>query len=248
IEDPVRAGRKRLGQFAEENRRGLGGAAMRSKNGQPAFSLLELLVTIAVVGVLAGLLLAAVQQARGAAQRLECQNNLKQLGLALHSYHDRHAVLPPGYVSAVGTDGSDLGPGWGWAAHLLADLDATNLWRAVLFDVEIGSPANRAARTGGTSGFRGPSDGRTGTLLLTGRPIDVARANYVALFGSGELTDGPGAGNGLFYRNSRTRLADISDGTASTLAVGERGSLTSRATWTGAVPGTDDAPALVLGD
>jgi prepilin-type processing-associated H-X9-DG protein len=75
----------------------------------------------------------------------------------------------------------------------------------------------------------------------------VAHANYVGIFGNNEMEDNPGAGNGMFYRNSRVRIADVRDGLSNTLMVGERSSNLARATWTGAVPGADEAPALILG-
>src|SRR6516225_3159523 len=91
------------------------------------FTLLELLVVIAIIAILIALLVPAVQKAREAANAATCQNNLKQIGLALHNYHDRMKVLPSGYVAKNMANGSDGGPGWGWAAQILSDVDQSNL-------------------------------------------------------------------------------------------------------------------------
>ena len=88
-----------------------------------AFTLIELLVVISIIGLLIALLLPAVQAAREAARRTQCVNNLKQIGLALHHYHSSHQAFPPGYVSNFDPSGTDTGPGWGWAAMLLPQVD-----------------------------------------------------------------------------------------------------------------------------
>src|SRR3954451_11798156 len=94
------------------------------------FTLIELLVVIAIIGALIALLLPAVQAAREAARRASCTNNLKQIGVALHNYHDGHLVFPPGYSSLWKLDGSDagtaeddIGHGWGWASMILPQME-----------------------------------------------------------------------------------------------------------------------------
>ena len=215
-----------------------------------AFTLIELLVVIAIIGVLIALLLPAVQAAREAARRAQCANNLKQLGIALHAYHDALGSLPPGVLSRPGPDGDNLGPGWGWASLVLPQLEQSPLANAINYTVSIELPANSTARTTRLNVYACPSDASfqatfevvdTSTSSTTpGATIcRVASTNYPGCFGTGDPSDIPGrdVGDGLFFRNRGVRFSEITDGLSNTIAVGERSQNLSRATWTGAVTG-----------
>src|SRR5260370_21618896 len=214
-----------------------------------AFTWIELLVVIAIIGVLIGLLLPAVQKVREAANRMKCKNNLKQIGIALHSYHDRMGSLPPGYFSNLSGPASqgpnanctwnEIGPGWGWAANLLSDLEQNNLQMQIRFDLLITDPLNAGVRITVLPIFVCPSEVMTGTFTVVdanGNPlVDVARGSYVAMNGVLGVTSDAFDNNGAFLRNRRFRLADITDGLSNTLFVGGRASNMSSTTWTAAV-------------
>lgn len=213
----------------------------RQKTG---FTLIELLVVIAIIAVLIALLLPAIQQARAAARRSQCSNNLKQVGMALHNYHESHQCFPPGYVSSYDRydpDREDLGAGWGWAAMLLPHVEQAQLYEQVNFQLNIEADANRTARIQSVDVFLCPadpfSDGvfdvleEDGTTAIT----QVAGANYVGMFGLGEVEESLDNANGSFFRNSRIRHRDYLDGTSRTIVVAERSHNISRVTWTGRV-------------
>jgi prepilin-type N-terminal cleavage/methylation domain-containing protein/prepilin-type processing-associated H-X9-DG protein len=218
-----------------------------------AFTLIELLVVIAIISALIGLLLPAVQKVREAAARVSCQNHLKQIGLALHNYEGREGRFPPGYTSGQPlTDGT--GPGWGWAAHLLPDLEQENLHRTITLTQPLTAPVNAAAVAQNIKFLRCPSDPRQDPI----RPADfvnpgglageLGRSNYVGCYGNtpflGEdpkvlttplVIDGV-SGRGTFLRNSRTRIADVTDGLSNTLGVGEKSAANTLASWVGVLP------------
>jgi prepilin-type N-terminal cleavage/methylation domain-containing protein/prepilin-type processing-associated H-X9-DG protein len=206
------------------------------------FTLIELLVVIAIIAVLIALLLPAVQAAREAARRGQCVNNLKQIGLALQNYHDTVLTLPPGYVSNFNANGDDTGPGWGWAAMILPQFEQAALFGAINFNLAIEQPANLTARVPLINSFLCPSDtvlpswSAVNRNAATGAQIsvicNVAPSNYVGMYGTGE--PGP-SGEGVFFRNSKVSLRDITDGTSQTIFVGERSHRLGEATWVGSV-------------
>jgi prepilin-type N-terminal cleavage/methylation domain-containing protein/prepilin-type processing-associated H-X9-DG protein len=216
------------------------------------FTLVELLVVIAIVALLVALALPAIQAAREASRRGQCANHLHQIGIALLSYETTHRELPSGYISnfTIGTASApsvDTGPGWGWAALLLNQIEERSLSALVRFDRGIEDPANDAIRMTRIAIYLCPSDpAPPGWPALRddaarSKICDVASANFVGMFGATE----PGVdGTGLFFRNSHVRIRDITDCTAQTIAVGERSHALGEATWVGSVAGALLAPGV----
>jgi prepilin-type N-terminal cleavage/methylation domain-containing protein/prepilin-type processing-associated H-X9-DG protein len=213
------------------------------------FTLIELLVVIAIIAVLIALLLPAVQAAREAVRRAQCLNNLKQMGIALYNYHDAVGCFPMSYAaSRPFLDGAtDTAPGWGWSAMILAQIEQSSLFNAINFTLPVEALANTSVARTIQNAYLCPSDpipggpfaitDASGNTLAT-----VGPTSYAACTGNNQADsttglNNDGLGNGLFFRNSRVRLADITDGSSQTIAVGERAWTLTSTGWPGAVDG-----------
>jgi len=183
------------------------------------FTLIELLVVIGIFGLLIGLALPAVQYVRAAAARARCQNNMKQLGLALHMYHDDSHCLPPGMSLYPDYEGERY-PFMSWQARLLPFLEQEPLWavtvNAYAQDKWFEDNPPHVGFSTLLPVMICPADGRSSQLGRVGK-LSVAFTDYLGVEGinSGRM-------DGVLFLNSRIRFSDVTDGTSTTLAVGER--------------------------
>jgi len=201
---------------------------MRRTAGLRGFTLIELLVVIAIIAILVSLLLPAVQQAREAARRTQCKNSLKQIGLAMHNYHDSHTTFPPGWVDQNASTSAN----WGWACYLLPMLEQGNMYRSLAIGNDsLGATLDDVTRfrflTTPMPMFRCPSDTapeintQHTVVSATGQLQAITTSNYVGANGGGDWTYDVDLA-GTFGRNSKTRIRDFADGTSNTIVVGER--------------------------
>ncbi|WP_166820336.1 DUF1559 domain-containing protein [Thalassoroseus pseudoceratinae] len=220
----------------------------RSRSG---FTLIELLVVIAIIAILIALLLPAVQQAREAARRTQCRNNLKQIGIALHNYHDVNGNLPPGGINAGGSVEA-----WGWGAFILPQMEQVNLYEEMgvssrrlrdmlatadrsLAQTKLDAficPSDRGKHLmdGGSSSLNG-GKGRhfngAGLPSPPGNGFRVAKSNYIGVCGFGDVSRTNN--DGALHRNSGVGFRDIIDGLSNTFAVGERDFRCAQGAWVG---------------
>ena len=223
---------------------------MKTQPTRHGFTLIELLVVIAIIAILVALLLPAVQQAREAARRSSCKNNLKQMGIALHNYHDAHTCFPAGTflefeIWALSDDTAKARRGyWAWGTMLLPFLEQSALYETLntgtlkhhqaIADSSIASLMQipiKSFRCPSDTGERQNEDRRQGNGT-THNAVAVAKSNYVGVMG--HRTIDPRTTEGFFNVAGNTvtavgshptiprRFRDITDGTSNTLAVGER--------------------------
>jgi prepilin-type N-terminal cleavage/methylation domain-containing protein/prepilin-type processing-associated H-X9-DG protein len=219
------------------------------------FTLIELLVVIFIIGLLVALLLPAVQSARETARRAQCANNLKQIGLALHGYHDVWQSFPPAYLTRNVT-GLELGAGWAWGTLVLPYLEQMPLYDAANFNLgfgDVSAPSddlfglreNATVRLASVSIFLCPSaEGGEGPIDLGGGAhLATSPGQYIASAGWMDSAQTPIQGTGVFYPNSHVAIADVSDGTSATLMIGERSRNLADAAWPGSFGSrTEPAP------
>jgi prepilin-type N-terminal cleavage/methylation domain-containing protein len=188
---------------------------------QRGFTLIELLVVIAIIAILIALLLPAIQQAREAARRTQCRNNLKQIGLALHNYESTFTVFPPGDCSF--NFGAGEIPQASTHAYLLPYIDGTNNYNTFDFSYQVnGNTRNAQARIQYIPSYHCPSEIQPPRNLVAGI-IDANSTNYMQCLGA-HAQQNPTSRtqfHGIFFRNSRTRMAEITDGTSNTAMFGE---------------------------
>ncbi|UUO08666.1 DUF1559 domain-containing protein [Blastopirellula sp. J2-11] len=211
------------------------------KSRSRGFTLVELLVVIAIIGVLIALLLPAVQQAREAARRSACTNNFKQVGLAIHNYHDTHLAFPLSAHFSSGNCGSQAVPWnenywrYSWGAHILPYLEQTALYDNISFEKNYNFQSNTLSDIGMTvDAFLCPSDPqgdprtvRTGGISNGGpdNKDDLGRSNMASTADSRDWSCASNRaridGNGVLFNFSKTNFASITDGTSNTMLVGE---------------------------
>jgi prepilin-type N-terminal cleavage/methylation domain-containing protein len=213
VPDPTIFSRDRANHFQLS----FGDHVMLRTNRRRGFTLIELLVVIAIIAVLIALLLPAVQQAREAARRTQCKNNLKQLGLAFHNYHDTHRVFP------MGNGGNRYSP----HAAILPHIDQAPVFNQINFNVPPKDAANAAILAMTMPAYRCPSDIDMLPALAGGRlnyPTNIGTSVLNGLPGvnPGDTNYGMPPQNGVMVTGKCNSMASIIDGTSSTVMASEK--------------------------
>ena len=216
------------------------------------FTLVELLLVVAIIAVLIGLLLPAVQKVREAASRCKCQSNLGNLTLATIHYEQVFGTFPAGYQTVTST-GSGQKTGWGWMTTVLPYLEQSPLQRSLRLDLSIADEANAVWRTHRIPIALCPSDPASDAHEIrlpepktTVDPISppsitkFACSQYVGVSGT-TATDDISA-NGILFRDSKVKSDEITDGLANTMLLTERSSRLGISIWHGAIPGVSVGP------
>lgn len=178
------------------------------------FTLVELLVVIAIIGILVSLALPAVQRVRAAARQMRCKNNLKQIGLALHQYHDLHRQLPMGCFQwrAWGEDPSKK-KNLAWSAAILPGLEQTGLYQQIDFGLAYDHPDNAAAASTLLPVYLCPD------VAIIADPLEPAPTHYGGLYG--EKLVNSTSNDGVLIYDKHLRFADVTDGLSQTIVVSE---------------------------
>lgn len=175
------------------------------------FTLVELLVVIGMIAILVGLLLPAVQAAREAARKASCKNNLHQIGIALHSYHDTHRTLPTGCIEWRGYKAPITNRQFAWSALLLPFLEQQNLHAQIDFRVPFDAPINASSAATRLSVYECPS--------ADNRNLVRGQSDYGGLYGE-SMVDRDSS-DGMFLYDRSIAFRDVTDGLSNTLAVSE---------------------------
>jgi len=228
------------------------------------FTVLELLVTTATIGLMVALVLPAINAARESSRDMLCRNNFRQVGIALHSFHETNRHLPTGWHR----DPTHR-TAFGWASQILPYLDQTNLSARIDFRQAVDSTTNQALRHTTPNVFLCPSDyanqvfamfaegqddnhtSAASVAAYSADPVILAElpaSNYVGVFGITDpdvAPDAPGAG--VFIQDHSFRFADLLRGQSNTVIVGERTARKLPSTWLGIVMDGEDTVARITG-
>ena len=206
----------------------------KARRSAQAFTLIELLVVIAIIAILIALLLPAVQQAREAARRTQCKNNLLQIGLAIHNYEMAHEVLPSGTINLKGpiVNNDVTGYHMNWLAQIMPYLDEPVLYQHIDFDLSVYADEQEKAREYVVRSLSCPSSPVSFTVTSPHPQIigQVFNSSYAGCYNDIEVPIDID-NNGVFFLNSSIRYNEIRDGSSNTIFVGEKFDAPSQFGW-----------------